>query len=138
MIQFYLLSVLLNTATGLLLVFSKQIPEDAAEASAAGLSFFETKNFRLILGILTAFTGVMKLLSVVENDIPLLGDLVPALVGIVGGACLLYEYYLASSSVEVSLSPFFENIFVKGRKYIGIVCLLAATLHFILPQVLFL
>ena len=59
MIQFYLLSVVLNAASGLLLVFSKQVPEDAAEASAAGLSFFETKNFRLVLGLLTALTGIM-------------------------------------------------------------------------------
>ncbi|MGI5172219.1 hypothetical protein H0R92_01270 [Treponema sp. OMZ 840] len=138
MIQFYLLSVVLNAASGLLLVFSKQIPEDAAETSAAGLSFFETKNFRLILGILTIFTGIMKLLTVVQGDIPVLGDLIPALAGICAGLCLLYEYYKASASVSFTLPAFFEKIFIDGRKYMGIFCIVIATLHFIFPRVLFL
>ena len=106
MIQFYLLSVVLSAASGLLLVFSKQVPEDAAEASAAGLSFFETKNFRLVLGLLTALTGIMKFLSVVQGDIPVIGDLIPAVAGISAGVCLLYEYYKASASVSFSLPPF--------------------------------
>ena len=138
MIQFYLLSVVLNAASGLLLVFSKQVPEDAAETSAAGLSFFETKNFRLVLGLLTALTGIMKFLSVVQGDIPVIGDLIPAIAGISAGVCLLYEYYKASSSVSFSLPPFFEKLFIAGRKYMGIFCILAATRHFIFPRVLFL
>ncbi|MFI3258177.1 MAG: hypothetical protein R3Y36_07770 [Spirochaetales bacterium] len=138
MIQFYLLSIVLNAMTGLLLVFSSQKTEDVQETVAAGLSFFETKNFRLILGILTVFAGLMKLLSVIDGDIPVIGDILPALAGITGGTCLLYEYFIASSSVEVSLNPVFESIFVKGRKYLGIACITVAVFHFIIPQVLFL
>ena len=138
MLQFYLLSVLMNAAAGLILVFAESDPRDAAETGAAGLSFFETKNLRLIAGILTALTGIMKLLSAVQGDIPVLGDLLPALAGIVGGACLLYEYYKASSSMSVSLPDILEKIFVAGRKYVGIFCIVAAAVHFIFPRVLFL
>ncbi|WP_428768363.1 hypothetical protein V1L52_07370 [Treponema sp. HNW] len=138
MLQFYLLSVLFNAASGLILVFAESDPRDAAETGAAGLSFFETKNFRLVAGILTAVTGIMKLLSVVQGDLPVLGDLIPALAGIIGGACLLYEYYKGASSVPVSLPGVLENIFVAGRKYVGVFCIAAAALHFIFPRVLFL
>ncbi len=138
MIQFYLLSVVFNTLTGLLLILSKPLAEDAQEATFAGLPFYETKNFRLIVGVLTAFSGIMKILIVTQNDIRIIGDLLPAVTGIVGGACLLYEFYVSSSSVKMSINPIFENIFVNGRKYIGITCLAIAFLHFIVPQALFL
>ena len=138
MIQFYLLSVVMNVAAGLVLIFTKEILEDAAQASAAGLSFLETKNFRLALGVLSAFVGIIKLLSVVQGDVPVLGDLVPAVAGIVGGACLLYEYYKVSSTVPVTMPSFFETLFVSGRKYVGIACVAVGTVHFILPRVLFL
>ncbi len=138
MIQFYLLSVVFNTLTGLLLILSKPLAEDAQEAAIAGLPFYETKNFRLIVGVITAFAGIMKLLTVTNNDIPIIGDIIPAVVGIIGGACLLYEFYISSSSVKMNLNPLFENIFVNGRKYCGIACLIAAFLHFLVPQALFL
>ncbi len=138
MIQFYLLSVVFNTLTGLLLILSKPLAEDAQEATIAGLPFYETKNFRLIVGILTAFSGLMKLLTVTANDVPILGDIIPAIVGLIGGACLLYEFYVSSSKIEISLNPLFENIFVNGRKYVGIACLIVALLHFLVPQALFL
>jgi len=134
MLQFYLMAVLFNAAAGLLLVFAKEEPQDAA----AGLNFFETKNFRLILGVLTVFTGIMKLLSVVQGDIPVLGDFLPALTGIGGGICLLYGYYKVSSSVPLTLPAFFETVFGSGQKYLGIACLAAALLHFVFPHVLFL
>ncbi len=138
MIQFYLLSVVFNTLTGLLLLLTKPLAEDAQEASIAGLPFFETKNFRLIVGGVAAFVGIIKLLMVFEGNVPILGDIIPAAIGIVGGACLLYEFYISSSKISFTLSPVFENIFVNGRKYIGIASLVIAFLHFVVPGALFL
>ncbi len=138
MVQFYLLSVVLNILAGLILILAKPLAEDAQEATMAGLPFYETKNFRLIVGIATAFTGLMKILTVAPGDVPILGDIIPAAMGIVGGACLLYEFFISSSSVKVSLSPLFENLFENGRKYIGIASLVIAFLHFIVPGALFL
>ncbi len=138
MIQFYLLSVVFNTLAGLLLILSKPLAEDSQEATIAGLPFYETKNFRLMVGIIASFAGLMKLLTVMGSNIPILGDIIPAIVGIVGGACLLYEFYVSSSKVEIHLSPLFEKVFVGGRKYVGIACLVVALLHFLVPQALFL
>ncbi len=138
MIQFYLLSVVFNTLAGLLLIFTKPMAEDSQEATIAGISFLETKKTRLILGIATAFVGLMKILSVINNDVPVIGDLLPAAMGIIAGLTLLYEYYISTSSVKVELNHVVETLIVGGRRYVGFACLIVALLHFLLPRALFL
>ena len=75
MLQFYFLSILLNLVTGIILVYGKNlISGESPESKARGIlgenAFFDDKNFRLVLGILTVFVGIMKLLSVVRTDVP--------------------------------------------------------------------
>jgi hypothetical protein len=134
MLQFYFLSVLLNVITGLILVFTPTLSKSEPKTQP----FFETNHFRLVLGILATFTGVMKLLSVVQYDIPVVGDLLPALAGVLGGFCMLFEYYTCTTSLDVKVNTFFETIFIRGRKYVGIFCIFVGTMHFIFPRVLFL
>ncbi len=100
-------------------------------------SVLNDKLFQLVLGILSVFVGLIKLLSAV-NGIPFLGDLLPALAGLLGGAALLFKYYLETSSADLELPPFLQNIFVDNRKYIGLACMIVAVIHFIVPGVLFL
>lgn len=145
MLQFYFLSILLNLLTGLVLVYGKDLTTGESprrQSKAAGIlgenAFFDDKTFRRVLGVLTAFTGIMKLLSVVRSDVPVVGDLLPALAGIFGGACILIEYYRANSSGQASLPGFVSAVFVERRKLIGYVCLAAAVLHFIFPEALLL
>ena len=101
-------------------------------------ALFSDRIFRLVLGILTLFVGLMKLLSVVHDDIPVVGDLIPALAGLSGGFCLLVEYYLENASTELRLPGIIERLFVDDRKYIGWFCIVAAVLHFAFPDVLLL
>jgi len=101
-------------------------------------AFFDDKTFRLVLGILTMFVGLMKLLSVVHNDIPVVGDIFPAMAGLAGGFCLLVEYYTQQASGELKLADLIRRLFVEDRKYIGYVCIVAAVLHFAFPDVLLL
>ncbi len=100
-------------------------------------SVLNDKLFQLVLGILSIFVSIVKLLSAV-NGIPFLGDLVPALAGFLGGSAMLFEYYVEKSSANLELPAFFQSVFVEHKKYIGAACMVAAVVHFIIPGVLFL
>ena len=104
----------------------------------SGFAAADNKTMRLVVGVLCVFVGIMKLLSVFRNDVPVVGDLLPALAGFAGGASLLLEYYLSTTTEETHIPEIIEKIFIDSRKYIGIGCLVAGLLHFIFPQVLLL
>lgn len=112
-------------------------------SSAAGLKslavpFLGDKTLQLVVGILSALTGLMKFLSPIQYDVPVVGDLIPSLAGLAAGAVLLLDWYQDRSDVAISLPEAVQNIYEGGRKYLGIFCIIAAVLHFIFPRVLFL
>ncbi len=156
MAQFYFLSIMLNILAGLILVYGKNyaaevISEDdvtvidesdgddelSGETGASQLGL-DTLSFRLITGILCVFVAFMKILSVFRGDIPVIGDLIPALAGLLAGASILLEYYIYSTQNELVLPENLQSVFLGKRKIIGFVCFGAAVLHFIFPQVMFL
>lgn len=124
MMQVYFLSVLLNAFAGLILVTDKNSEK----------ALFSNRQARLIIGALAFITGFLKLFIVVQPDIIIIGDLLPAIAGIVSGANILIEYYRENTTVEISLNSFFEKLFVSGRKYVGILCILISLLHFLFPR----
>jgi len=140
MLQFYFLSIVLNALAGLSLV-SKD------EDEIPGVKFsFKNENYKLWLGILTAVLGVLKILSSVEGDVPVVGDLVPALAGILAGLALIIEHQQRKSADFTSFSSLEEegdtlkkfSLLTANKKIIGIVALIAAALHFLFPKVLLL
>ncbi len=135
MLQFYFLSVILNILTGISLVYIKKGENSEPDKTR---ELFESGNFKLITGILTGFTAIMKLLSVLPGDVPVAGDLIPVLAGLTGGVTLLLDYYKEKTSVDFQLPPMLQSFFTKGRTYIGYACIIAAVVHFLLPKVLFL
>jgi hypothetical protein len=135
MIQFYFLSILFN-ATGGYILFTNGGGEPNAPESENRLSL-QNETFKLILGVLTAVTGLLKLLSPVQGDIPVVGDLVPAAAGLVIGFILLFDYYHGRSFFEDGDSRMIRVITVN-RKWIGFAAMAAAVLHFIFPRVLLL
>ncbi len=141
MAQFYFLSILLNVLCGLVLVFGANhaLPDSGDEAQsksfADGFKGLDDKTFRLVIGVLGAFVGLLKFLSVYRNDIPVIGDLFPALCGICGGAALLVEFYITTTTEDSMLPDWVRIVFVENRKYIGVACMISGVLHFILPQV---
>ena len=102
------------------------------------IPFFGDKTLQLVVGILSALTGLMKLLSPIQYDVAIVGDLIPSLAGLAAGAVLLLDWYQDRSDVELSLPEAIQSIYIGGRKYLGIFCIIAAVLHFIFPLVLFL
>jgi hypothetical protein len=142
MLQFYLLSVLLNVLTGLVLFFSfgKTIPGDVQFGKAISIddpALFENKTFRLILGLATGVVGILKLF-VVAGSFRVFGDFLPVLAALAGSFTLLLDYFTSRASIEIVLPDVIEKVFVKNAKYIGILCIAVGILHFIFPKALFL
>ncbi|WP_294430220.1 hypothetical protein [uncultured Treponema sp.] len=105
---------------------------------ALAVPFLGDKTLQLVVGILSALTGLMKLLSPIQYDIAVIGDLIPSLAGLAAGFVLLLDWYQDRSDVELALPEALQSIYAGGRKYLGIFCVIAAVLHFIFPRVLFL
>lgn len=95
-------------------------------------SFVNDEIFRLVLGVLAAFVGVIKLLPFTSDSVAILGDFFPALAGIFGGACLIMDYINDMSG----LPEIVQTIFIDNRRYIGFFCLAIALLHFLVPQII--
>lgn len=152
MAQFYFLSILMNILAGLILVFGINLvservdddfDEDISESDKKVKKTFgdlglDSPGFRMVTGILCVFVALMKILSVFRNDVPVIGDLIPAFAGFAGGASILLEYYIYTSDQEISVNENVQKVFIDSRKIIGYICFAAAVMHFVFPQVLFL
>jgi hypothetical protein len=139
MIQFYFLSIFFNALTGYILITGASGDGDAGASleSDLGLSV-HGETFRLILGILTMVTGLLKLLSSVQGDVPVIGDLIPALVGLFAGFILVFSFYRNRASLESEEAEKIEGFLLKNRKWVGFIAVAAAALHFMFPLVILL
>jgi hypothetical protein len=137
MVQLYFLSILFTGFSGYLLVTQEKWENSSLEE---GMKFSPRNGtFRLILGILTALTGVLKLLSP-QGNLPFLGDLIPAVCGLAGGFTLVFGYYRGREGAvkgEGNLDRIGE-ILLRWRKGLGYALITSALLHFLFPQALFL
>jgi hypothetical protein len=136
MIQFYFLSILFNGLSGYALT---RDTDDDAGALDTGFRFsLSNETCRLILGAATILMGLLKLLSSVRGDVPVIGDLIPALAGFLAGFILVFEYYRSHSSLEPEHTEKIEQLLLHNKKWAGCFALAAAAIHFLLPSVLFL
>ena len=134
MIQLYFLSILCNGLSGYIL-FSGDSGESIEKSMRLSL---QNPTFNLVLGILSIVTGFLKLLSPFENRIPIFGDMIPALAGVIAGFLLTFGIYRQnSSSTEGTLGHLGEKLLLV-RKPLGLGLLAVALLHFLFPQALFL
>jgi len=137
MIQLYFLSILCNGLSGYLLFAGNE--NEAVEKTR-----FSNPTFNLVLGIMSAVVGILKLLSPLLSptgkEILILGDLVPAAAGVAAGYLLIFGIYrqdtLAASSSE-GLNRLGAGL-LRFRRFIGMGLIAAAFLHFLFPQFLFL
>ncbi|MDR0602348.1 MAG: hypothetical protein LBG42_08200 [Treponema sp.] len=136
MIQFYFLSILFNALTGFILF---------AGDGEGGSSLEERLRlpvngevFRLVLGILAMVTGLLKILSSTQGDVPVVGDLLPALLGLVTGFILIFSYYDEHAAHETGAFRNFGAAVVRNKRWIGMAAMAGAILHFLFPQALLL
>ena len=143
MLQLYFMSIVLNGIIGFLFIFGDTGENDTIEKSVK--FSFTSGGFRLILGILTTLTGLLKLFLPMKGEtafagIPILGDLIPALAGIAGGFILLFGFYRENSTrfdKDNDLDRIGDS-FLRYKKVLGFVLAAVAVLHFLFPKALFL
>ena len=151
MIQLYFLSILCNGLSGYILFSGGGESEDSSEYSSEdsvtdslnrNIRFsLNTPTFHLVLGILCAVTGVLKLLSPTMDGILLLGDLIPSAAGIISGILLIFGIYrqdISAAPENPGALDRFGISLLRFRKAIGLGLITVAFLHFLFPQALFL
>jgi len=144
MIQFYFLSIILNIAGGFLLSGEYLVRKLPVLSGFEGfIGFFEDNpGYKFIFACVCFFTGIIKFISVTFGDIPVAGDMFPALLGILIGFMLSYDFYKKKFGKE-SGSPLafidtLQSFFMKHKTVIGIAGIVVSVFHFIFPGVLFL
>ncbi|GHV74206.1 hypothetical protein AGMMS49940_15080 [Spirochaetia bacterium] len=136
MIQFYFLSIVLNALSGYVLT---REPNDEETGLDTGFHWsLQNETTRLILGVLTIVVGLLKILSSIPGDLPVIGDLIPALAGFLAGFALVFAYYRSRSTLESEHTDKIEHLLMHNKKWVGFFALAAAGLHFLFPSVLFL
>jgi len=105
----------------------------------AFLKRLQDKGSQTLLGIVVFIFGIVKLfiLSPTETTI-VLGDLLPALVGILGGGILTIEALYRDRDI---IPPFMSKVLTVRKQYasgLGILFILIGILHMILPGVVLL
>jgi hypothetical protein len=144
MIQFYFLSILLNALAGFFLVSGFMNDTGKGESSPEYSSphipaFLKNESLRLVLGVLCMVIGLLKILSSTRGDIPVIGDLFPALAGLTAGFVLVFDFYRNRSVLEEDQpANNFSRFLLKHRKAVGFAAIASAALHFLFPSVLLL
>lgn len=135
MLQFYFLSIVCNAVSGFVLFKNEEYPVSDDPRFKFSI---QNESFRLGLGIVTCITALLKILSVVPGDMWVIGDIIPALTGLFAGFILVFRYYRHHSDIESEKTDKLESFFETNRKWIGIVTMASAALHFLFPTVMLL
>jgi hypothetical protein len=136
MMQFYLLSIICNLVGGYAL-YSTDKPETGNSWDGVR-AFLREETFRLVVGLLGCVVGCFKLLTVTDGDIPVIGDFAAAIVGLLVGFTLVFEFYRKHSSVESTKADRIERLLLANSHAVGVAGMAAAAVHFLFPRVLFL
>jgi hypothetical protein len=96
---------------------------------------FEEKSLKFTLGVVSLVIAVLKILGPIQGDVPVIGDLLPALGGLASGTILLFDFFRASSSIQSSTVEKLQGVILDYRKAAGLATAAAGLLHFIVPSV---
>ena len=137
MIQIYFLSILSNVLAGLIL--SAGHYSEKFSGFGAVRDFFSGKpGFRVAIGVIAFLTGFLKLLTVTKGDVPVVGDLLPALTGLILGLGLLFERYKEKSTVSSKTVETADKLILRHKTVYGSIGIIVAALHFLLPGIVLL
>lgn len=137
MYQIYLLSILTNIIAGIALGFDK-MDERLRLHAVFNPELFQHTGFRLAMGLITFVVGFLKLLSVSPGDVAVVGDLLPAAVGMVMGFALVFQYYQERITVRSGAIESIDNLLKRYEAPLGVLGIFVALVHFFLHRVLFL
>ena len=93
MVQFYFLAIFVNLIGGI--YFANKVFEKKFPAVTKVVGLFENSFPKVLFGILAGVTGLFKIISVFNGDVPVVGDLLIAITSII--ICL---YFLHDTIVK--------------------------------------
>ncbi len=136
MMQLFFLSVVTVILSGLIL---------SADMLAAKFDGFipvrdalMKPGIRLTTAVLTGIVSLFTLLYMSPEQLPVIGDLLPSLLGLAMTFTLGYEHYLKNSAVEETIDDPALHPLIRYKGLLGFAGILAGILHFILPQAIIL
>lgn len=137
MLQFYFLSVLTNALAGLCLAaetITGRFPSFAPFKDLLGKA-----STRTGLGVAALVVGFLKLLvRSTPADVPVAGDLLPAVAGLAMGGALLVGKLRERGAVSEARARSLEDTANRYRVPLGLGGLVVSLLHFLLPGALLL
>lgn len=137
MMQFYFLSIITNITAGLALT-SDYLSERMPSLTPLR-NFFLRTRVRAVTGGAAFIVGFLKLLIYsTAMDVPVVGDLLPALAGMGAGFSLIFDMYKDRARLSAHTIESIERAVLTYRIPLGLSAMAAATLHFLLPGALFL
>jgi len=137
MIKIYFLSILTNLLSGLAL--SSDHYSDRFPGFGAVRDFFSGKpGLRVGIGVVSFLTGFLKLLTVTKGDVPVVGDLLPALTGLILGVSLIFDRYKEKSTVPSKALETADKLLLRHKSIYGSVGIVVAFLHFLMPRIILL
>jgi hypothetical protein len=137
MYQIYFLSILTNILAGIALGFDR-MDERLRLHAVFNPELFHHAGFRLAIGLITFVVGFLKLLSVSEGDVAVIGDLLPAVTGMLAGFALSFQYYRERAATKTGTVDSLDKVFGRHSSTLGMVALVAGVVHFFLNRVLIL
>jgi hypothetical protein len=134
MMQFYFLSVFVNLLAAL--VLSGEYLGSKMKNLEPLMTALSVRGARLGVGIAAFLVGFLKLL--IPQDVPVVGDLLPALGGMAMGAALFFEYMKERGDKTEEEMSSLEKLAVGYKVPLGLAGGIISVLHFLLPRFLFL
>lgn len=133
MAQLYMLSVLSLVAAGLIL--SADYLVERVDWLAALKDIAHRRNLRVGVGATTAVVGVLKLIVRSPGEtVPVAGDLLPAVAGIVLGGMLLADTLRIPREDEPVAVDKVAKAVMPYRTPIGLAGVVIGLVHFLLPS----
>lgn len=136
MLQFYLLSIIANIVAGLALSIDFFVEKFPSLEKIKVIT--NSSTFKISVGAVSVIIGLFKLLTVTPGDVPFIGDLFPAIAGLVCGAALIADYYKEKATVASNLINKIDVLILKNKSIYGTGAIAIAIIHFFFPGVLFL
>ena len=134
--QIYLVSVVVNLLAGITLAHAF-LESRLPLSTVFNGELFERPQYWFGLGAVSFITGFLKLISA-QGDMPVIGDLLPAVAGLVMGLTLLVQFYRHRNETVPHPVETLEKVFVANKTAVGIGGAVVALVHFLFPHILFL
>ncbi|HVO40378.1 MAG TPA: hypothetical protein VMV03_15205 [Spirochaetia bacterium] len=132
MAQFYLLSILANIVAGLTLAGDYLGEKMPFLASFKNLR--SNRAAQIVIALIAVVVGVIKLIVLSPGEtVPVVGDILPALTGIVLGGILLIEAFRSTVDSRGESIQKISKTVLTYRVPVGIAGVAIALVHFLFP-----